>query len=412
MKIEIGLPHDNSIVSLLIYEGLFYLLSRSEAKPCGKYICLDDETLRDYFKSINSNVEDVTQKMRRLKIDANSKKSIKSYLEQIGVDCKQKYKTECERLTTSNLIKLVTEKAVEDGFPEIDVINIKYKLEGTDLTLDLDRKEQPRITWALLKTPDRYTGLNIWENMYLDKQRTTYVSWRVFTIILVGLISSYITSKTRAGGNIEHAFLFFSPSYLAEKMWSRITENINIIRYISMKELARDEIAKTYIAMNSPEIVGLHLMLETKLRKSLEEHNLDRIDLLTLNIVDEGRGFKRYNSQKITLFKKDIFAKSLEIIVGRQKTEEWLNRASEMISPNSGLFEALKTLQTKNPSPESEKILHSLLNLYFFITTGNKQYYFNFKRNLTEAAHICSITDNLRRCRASPQNYEYYIRTL
>ncbi|MEB3756927.1 MAG: hypothetical protein GSR79_08765 [Desulfurococcales archaeon] len=438
VRIELNIGSDDSLLSLLLYEGILRVMRGSpvEYSP-GVIILKDSEAFKKAFKTLKDDLggerawEDLIENLNSLSTDINSWPSIARYLIRIGVDCnaflkkymdlcilrskgksdkckgaeaKIKYYCGLTKAKTDNkllvplglILKLVCEAFLNSKTPLITGdIKLKPILEGDKLYIDYDNRDDP-ISFGLLKT-DRYEGLNLWEMGRIDRQTTLYVSWKAFTLFLLGIAGSYI----KGGYGNEHLMLFYKPEYLASWMAGHHGDiDPSEVRHLTLsKNTGARAISTIYEYTDTPEILSLGLLLSPALRRMLSDE--EELALLSFNIVilKYERMYKRYVGWSVDIVKEDPLEKLFSLTTKSMGEKEAIKQAvvDSVSCSGSPLLEAIGRWM-KLSNPDANNALNALIQLYRFYMTGSPEFFYDYTRSIYEAMEKCESSDN-KRCK-------------
>ena len=441
LSLRLGMSADDSLLSLLLYEGILRLLRSSPAKYNNRELIFErkdvvQNAFRQFKKDIDTKWDEFLDNLNYLNTDVNSWSSIAKYLKHIGVDCNSflddywsycnsrfkkdkcktnvskirfhcglgKIKTDNKLVVPLGLIFKHTYRAfISKKSPEIIGI-IDLTPEYSDGKINIDKKaisDDNYISIGLLKI-DRYTGLNLMEYNRIDKQTTLRISWRAFTIYLLGIAGSYVRSYKN-----EHLLLFYKPEFLSTLILGSANniEPDRIGKFVLSKNLASESLAYIYSCTDIPEILSLGLYVLPKLRDLLSsEENL--IDLaFSIAIIKFENMYKRYSGWTVELSRHDPLDKIAYLIGSTATAKASFKKtvADSVTCPKSPLLHAIsgRTLDY----PDSHKALSSLIQLYRFYMTGSPSYFYDYVRNMYEAMEKCESSEDARGCRWRAMQY-------
>ncbi len=439
LTLRLGISSDDSLLSLLLYEGILRMLRGSPAKYNYNELIFDrSDAIQNAFRVFKEDTgerwSELLENLNQITTDINSWPSIARYFKRIGVDCKEfleDYLTYCksrsrgkndkcqdnaERIKVycglsegkaSNKLVLPlglvfkhTYKALSSRqSPGITgVINLEPTYSKGEIIIDKEAAgKNERISFGLLKT-DRYTGLNLWEFNRIDQQTTLYVSWRAFTIFLLGIAGSYV----RSGYQNEHLLLFYKPEYLSSYMTGKAS-NIDpefTGRLVQGKRTASDSLREIYTYTNMPEILSLALYTLPSLRALLTMQ--EDFNELSFNIViiKYEKMYKRYSGWTVELSRQDPLDKVAQSIGSTAAAKSSFRQAvsDSVTCPKSPLLQAIGRWMSMR-EPDSHKALNSLIQLYRFYMTGSPSYFYDYVRSMYEAMEKCESSEDARGCR-------------
>ncbi len=454
LTLILGITIDDSLLSLLLYEGILRLLRGSPAKySFGELIFDRNDTIQNSFRIFKLDTgerwSELINHLNQITTDINSWPSIARYFNRIGVDCQKfldeyldyclsknekKKGNKCEKI--GHKIKAYCEsvnfkpkdksnmpmvplglifKHTYEAFNSSDisfgnnVINLRpvfvSKRGRKRIFIDINSTdkidEKEFISFGLLKT-DRYTGLNLLESNSLKEQVTLYVSWRAFTIFLIGIAGSYVSGGYFDKRQSEHLMLFYKPEYLSNYliMKSDIIEPGQVTWLIQGKNIATNSLKEIYNYSNMPEILSLGIYALPKLRdllSSTEDLNMMAFNILVLKME---RMFKRYSGWPVEISREDPLEKVVQIIGSTisEKTSFKKAVSDSVTCPKSPLLQGIGRWMSMR-EPDSHKALNSLIQLYRFYMTGSPSYFYDYVRSMYEAMEKCESSEDARGCR-------------
>ncbi|MCS7136685.1 MAG: hypothetical protein RMJ14_05795 [Nitrososphaerota archaeon] len=365
VNVILGLPPNNSLTSLLIYEGLLYLINNVPARIDVDRIKIPADGIMHVYGSLDD--KRILDKIYISTVGINDEKSIKTFLKELGIKYdeflttikKEKTKEELEEILkrlgiksdgkkkeqkiTNYRVLLYLLKNNSRNLSSIDDVVLKASIKGRRMFVG-DVKEDKGLALQLLKS-ERYTGITSSEHNYTDTQITTYVSKEVLLIALLGLYSSFIVKSDNM-----HYFLFFSVDELNEMLSGIKDARIMFLLKNEVREVL-EEIIRRYFG---EDLIVTETMINIKLQEALATYNVDSLSLLLFKVAQEGHTYKAYESLPITIFLRE--------------RRELYKILESIVSPRSVVLERLRD----NKNVEYNNLVSVIAGLHRFVVLNDK----------------------------------------
>ena len=362
ITINLGMPIDSTLLSNLFYEGVLFLVSKTNSKIINtRQVIIKTLTNNE----LNTLYKDSTNTcLNQFTIVGNDHTSLKKTL-----------KKEIRAYSSfDEILKILT--TVRNLFKADTFVNLS--ITGNTL-IDLEDSKDG-VAIQILKA-DRYTGLSSFEEETFADKLTLKASTRAVFIAILGLASSCVI-QVRENKSRYTYLCFFSPDEilnalsLGDKEW--------VEKLFNIKKKAQKIIGEALTKTSVNEVILLETMLNTSLVSEMKKYSVDKLSLMLFKIAIEGQTYKVYEAVPITLFSDVVFYSRLSRYV--RKTDGFLNILREYcFDKNSVVMKALNSLRFPNPRPEANNVLSALLGLYRFVVLGDASGFSTFMRELWNA---------------------------
>jgi len=366
ITIDLKLPLDGSLTSLLIHEGLLYVLNEAGFKPvtpARRFTLLEDgfvsvlEKLDDgrldsmNIASVGKNDnQSITRLIDRLKVKRGKKGAKITKFSELLKLIKEGRR---EKLTISSEIEIAAkitkgkmfigglpQTKVEDEGREVGSKEKRKKGKKKVVARDADSKG---ITFQIFKT-ERYTGLTSSEHLYTDKQLTTYMSPETVLLGLLGLYSSFVTTSENM-----HYMLFFSP----EEAGYVLSGVKDVRTMFLLKDKVRVTLEKIIRRGYSEELIVTETLLNIELQNLLRKYNIRSIMFILLRLAREGQTYKVYQHVPLAFYERAL-------------QEQWLGLA-EILDPDGVVLARL----SRSNNPEYSNLVSVIMGVYRYVILGD-----------------------------------------
>jgi hypothetical protein len=378
ITIDLKLPLDGSLTSLLIHEGLLYLLNEAGFKrdtPARRFTLNKDDIVSALGKLEGERLES----MDIASVGKNDNQSIIRLLDRLGVSRGKKgakitkfsellklIMESSKKLTISNEIEIaakITEGKMfigvlppteEEGRREVG--SKKKSKKGKKKAVARDTVSKG-ITLQLFKT-ERYTGLTSSEHSYTDRQLTTYMSPETALLGLLGLYSSFVTTSENM-----HYMLFFSP----EEASYILSGSKDLRTMFLLKDKVRNTLEKIIRKGYSEELIVAETLLNIELQGLLRRYNIRSVMFILLRLARERQTYKVYQHLPLAFYE-------------RGEREQWLGLA-EIIDPDGVVLTRL----SRSNNPEYSNLISVIMGVYRYVILGDRAGLYTAIRELHNA---------------------------
>ncbi|MEM4591684.1 MAG: hypothetical protein QW555_07645 [Nitrososphaerota archaeon] len=365
VNITVGLPLNDTLTNLLIYEGLIYLMSKVPAKVETDKITIPRDGIAKVYSKLD---EEIMNEINVSTVGRNDNDSLKRFLDWLGISGKE-LREKLQSLSTDNRrrkgvsqiknyreLLYILNRSHEKLRFSADTIFIGADIGKRRITIG-DVKGDKGITLQLMKS-ERYTGLTSTEHEYTTSQLTTYVSPEVLLVAMLGLYSSFVCRNANT-----YYFLFFSPVEMGE-MLSSIKD---IEKMVLIKNGIRETLEEVIRRQFMGELILAEIYLSAKLEAELAENNVKSISLLLLRINHEGQTYKVYEAIPLTIFSREA--------------RELYRVLEKIIAPGSIVLDRLRN----SDNVEHSNLVSAIIGLYRFVILDDKYGIYHALRELHNA---------------------------
>jgi len=377
MRIRLGLPVDDTVLSHLVYEGLLFTAFHAGAKLGLLEAELPDNAFRVALNKLESD------KIRRIAIVFPGNDDPDKFLEAVGISERP------EKKTYRAVLQLLRDKSSSVTLSgDIDLTPVlDKKTMSIDLPLKRGKKAEGEPGKVDLAAPtllkiDRYTGITSAEEKYTSEQIGLRVSQHVWLLSLLGVYSSFAVGARYAGNKQSFYFVFFASDVVTEVLARG--DSVYLSNLMRAKLALMEEIAKVFTATHVEEALLLDIAVNANLPKVLEERGLEAVNFSVLKISPEGQTFKEYEYIPVTLTRTPVVLKVVQKY--SSKPEKIMECLSEAANPENSLVRA-----TGQDWPDSAHALNAILSLHRFVSLGDLQGLSNFAAFLRLAADAASL---------------------
>ena len=365
MTIDLKLPLDGSLTSLLIYEGILYTLRRvfhSVTMPAHGFTI----SRSDLISMLREDLDE--RRLQSLNISIvgkNDRPSVRRLLNGLGVKSIRQKK---EITKFGDILRLISRtRSLRIG----DKIEIGIRISRNKLyigyVVDEERNDKG-ITFQIFKT-ERYTGLTSTEHLYTAKQITAYMTPEVALFTLIGLYSSFVVTSDNT-----HYMLFFAP----EEMSSMLSGDKDIETMFLLKNKCREILAEIVRKKYSEELVIVETLLNINIQNLLSKNNIKSVMLILLKLAREGQVYKIYQQVPLALYERSKPA-LLQVL-------------TKILDPSGIVLSRLARVS----SPEYSNLVSVVVGIYRYVVLGELLGLYSALRELHNAYVKVSKEENAR----------------
>ncbi len=365
ISIVISLPLNDALTSLLIYEGLVYLMSKTPVKVEGNKVTIPRDGIAKVYRELS---DETLNKINVTTVGKNDDSSLKRFIDWLGIS-----KEELEERLASLYIneRRRKRKLRITNYQELLYI-LKHSFKKLKISTDTifvgttigkkhiiigEVKGDKGLSFQFLKS-ERYTGLTSTEHEYTTRQITTYVSPEVLLLAMLGLYSSFVYRNANT-----YYFLFLSPLEIGEILFS----NNNPETMMRIKDKARDILEQVIKRQFKEELLAAEICLNTKLQEVLGERDVKSISLLLLKVNQEGQTYKVYETIPFTIFFREA--------------KEVYRLLEKIIAPDGIVLERLRN----SDNVEHSNLMSVIIGLYRFVILDDRYGIYQALRELHNA---------------------------
>ncbi len=353
LTIELKLPLDGSLTSLLIHEGVLFVLREAPegAVSPDRRIAIPKNIIVSILK--NRIEEERLASLNVAIVGKNDRPSVSRLLNGLGIEWKEQ-----EKITKfGDILRIIKENC--ESLKLNDSIELSIIMKSSKLYIgykDVRGFNDKWVTFQLFKT-ERYTGFTSTEHPYTMRQLTVYMSPEAALLALLGLYSSFVMTS-----DMIHHMLFFAPEEIGGMLTGK-----NIPNMFRIKEEGRRILAEVVRKKYSEELVVVEALLSAKMQEVMSLHNVSSISLILLRLGREGQTYKIHQQLPLNFYKRE--------------SPEFLGQLAELLEPSGLVLSRL----AKNDNVEYNNLVSVVNGIYRYVVLGDQWGLYSAVRELHHA---------------------------